>query len=506
MAHDVSGSSVRYLSTLFDVGVNSGLTDSQLLERFATHRGEAAELAFAGLLERHGPMVLALAGASCATITKRWTPSRRPSWSSSASAGRCGYATHSDPGCIASLAEPRDGPRQTRLGGGVSRCESPRTFPQRPKTARDDLAAIVHDELNRLPDRFRTPILLCDMEGRTCAEAAQVIGCPVGTVASRLSRGRDRLRATLGRRGLAVGLGALGTALSTEAAGAVLPPALVNSTARMAVSTIAGGPVDGVIPSGVITLVQETLKAMLATKVKVTTAFVLSAGLITTGALVVARQVPGSRPGRGLEKQDGLVMPATGAGTPVVNKEAGDRPREKRAGPEPTVKGKIVIFGEGKIDGPETHVIRVLDPDGAVSTRTIAELTGHAWSGRISPDGRRIAFLLPPPTIQGSDGINLWVMDADGRNRRMVIGNAGGMIGMGVACWSPDGRKIAFHRQNQGSPRETFVVDLDKRTLGRLNLSGNELVTSWSPDGTEWLISTLGVPPIPTPPSSRSTG
>src|ERR1700722_16793704 len=58
MAHELSGASPSYLSTLFDVGVCSGLTDSQLLERFATHRGEAAELAFAALIDRHGPMVL----------------------------------------------------------------------------------------------------------------------------------------------------------------------------------------------------------------------------------------------------------------------------------------------------------------------------------------------------------------------------------------------------------------------------------------------------------------
>lgn len=163
-----------------------------------------------------------------------------------------------------------------------------------------------------------------------------------------------------------------------------------------------------------------------------------------------------------------------------------------------SLKGKVVIFGEGKLDVPDVHLIRVLDPDGG-APRTIAELPGHAWSGRISPDGRRIAFLLPPATIQGSEGINLWVMDADGRNREMLIGNAGGMIGMGVACWSPDGRKVAFHRQNKLSANENYVVDLDKRTLARLHLSGNELLSSWSPDGTEWLANTLGVPPDPDP-------
>ena len=58
MRRDVSGTSRLYLKALFDEGVPAGLTDGQLLERFASCRDEAAELAFAILVERHGSMVL----------------------------------------------------------------------------------------------------------------------------------------------------------------------------------------------------------------------------------------------------------------------------------------------------------------------------------------------------------------------------------------------------------------------------------------------------------------
>ncbi len=490
MARHLSGSSATYLSTLFDVGVCSGLTDSQLLERFTTHRGEAAELAFAALIDRHGPMVLricrgilrdeheamdAFQATFLVLVRKRGSLWIRDS---------LGPWLHR----VASRAAGR-----AKADAGRRRALERRTAANLPGEItdgdRDDLAAILHDEINRLPDRYRMSILLCDMEGRTCAEAARLMGCPVGTVASRLSRGRDKLRAKLGGRGVVLGVAALGGALSSEAAGAVVPPALLNATARMAVSSVARGAAGGVITSGVLTLVRATLRAMLVTKLKLTIAALLAAGMIAAGALFVSRQVPGHRPRGGPEEGAGLASLATGVGVPVVIQRADDRPREQRDGQGPALKGKIVIFGEGKLDAPDIHQIRALDLDGG-APRTLAQFSGNAWSGRVSPDSRRIAFLLSK---------DLWVMDADGRNREMVARNAGGAVGMGVACWSPDGSRVAFHRQDKGSAIENYVVDLDKRTLARLGLPGNELVTGWSPDGTEWLTETEGKPPNPDP-------
>ena len=73
----------------------------------------------------------------------------------------------------------------------------------------------MHEELNRLPDRYRVPIVLCDLEGRTCEEAARHLGCPIGTIGSRLARGRGAVRGRLACRGLAPAVGALTAVLST---------------------------------------------------------------------------------------------------------------------------------------------------------------------------------------------------------------------------------------------------------------------------------------------------
>ena len=93
---------------------------------------------------------------------------------------------------------------------------------------RHDLAAAVHEELDRLPERYRVPIVLCDLEGRTCEEAARHLGCPIGTIGSRLARGRERLRDRLARRGLAPAVGTLVAMLSTDSEGAGMPATLTE--------------------------------------------------------------------------------------------------------------------------------------------------------------------------------------------------------------------------------------------------------------------------------------
>ena len=66
-----------------------------------------------------------------------------------------------------------------------------------PATAADGLEAVIHEEINRLPARYRVAVVLCDLEGRTHEQAARHMGCAVGTVKSRLARGRERLRVRL---------------------------------------------------------------------------------------------------------------------------------------------------------------------------------------------------------------------------------------------------------------------------------------------------------------------
>ena len=100
----------------------------------------------------------------------------------------------------------------------------------------DKLSPVLHEELQRLPAKYRAPLVLCYLEGRTNEEAARIIGCPKGTVLSRLAWARQRLRARLTRRGVAPSAGLVAVALSSRAARAALPLALKRSTVQAALA------------------------------------------------------------------------------------------------------------------------------------------------------------------------------------------------------------------------------------------------------------------------------
>ena len=107
-------------------------------------------------------------------------------------------------------------------------------LPARPATdpAWRDLRPVLDEEVSRLPDKYRATFVLCHVEGRTNEEAARELGCPMGTVLSRLGEARQRLRDRLTRRG--VTLGVLATVLAGETATAAAPNALVLASVRAA--------------------------------------------------------------------------------------------------------------------------------------------------------------------------------------------------------------------------------------------------------------------------------
>ena len=80
--------------------------------------------------------------------------------------------------------------------------------------------------------RERGPVVLCDLEGLTQAEAARQLGCPPGTVATRLTRARQRLRARLVSRGITPAAGVLAAGLAPESLAEAVPAALVRATVK----------------------------------------------------------------------------------------------------------------------------------------------------------------------------------------------------------------------------------------------------------------------------------
>ncbi len=212
MSRAPRGDALRQLQTLFNVGTISELTDGQLLNRFTTCEGEAAELAFAALVERHGPMVLrtcrvALRDAHEAQDAFQATflvlvRRARSIWVRDS----LGPWLHEVARRVSSQARLQVA-RRRRLESRAAEIAGHVVVDAGPQ----ELGEVLHEELDRLPERFRSAVVLCCLEGLTLEQASRNLGWPLGTLQSRLARGRQRLRERLTRRGLAPSMGAFGT-------------------------------------------------------------------------------------------------------------------------------------------------------------------------------------------------------------------------------------------------------------------------------------------------------
>ncbi len=289
---------LRGFDVLLGGGATAGLSDRELLDRFVARRDEAGEAAFAALVGRHGPMVLGV----CRRVL------RDPADASDAfqatflvlvkRAGSVRVGPSLGPwlyGVSVRVARRARAVAVRRRGRETTVVAMPEV------AARDegdreaaDLRARLDEAMRGLPARYRTALVLCYLEGMTHEEAARRLSCPVGTVRSRLARGRDLLRARLSRRGLAPSATALAAALGSRTARAAVPEVLSASTARSAMRLAAGRALAGTVPEGVATLVAGVSRIMTMTKLA-TSAALLAAALITAaGVAALAAQGPGT--------------------------------------------------------------------------------------------------------------------------------------------------------------------------------------------------------------------
>jgi RNA polymerase sigma factor (sigma-70 family) len=291
MATGEDGTVQRQLRTLFNLGIIRDLTDGQILERFATGCGEAAELAFAALVERHGPMVPRVCRdvladpndaddafqATFLVLVKRarglWVRDSLGPW-----LHRVAYRTSCD--ARSAAARRRRLERQAADTAVLSHSVAEAAIG-------GELARALHEEVNRLPERYRVPIVLCDLEGRTCEEAAGYTGCPIGTVKSWRARGRERLRDRLTRRGITSAKGLVCPFTPTGAATAV-PLALGEAT----VMDVMSGASSGSISASIDLLVKEALRTMMIEKFRLIVGGCLAVAALAAGASVLLGQEP----------------------------------------------------------------------------------------------------------------------------------------------------------------------------------------------------------------------
>ncbi len=251
----------RDIQTLFDSGTAAGLSDRQLLDRFADRRDPGAEAAFEALVRRHGPMVLRVCRsvlpdandandafqATFLVLVRRSDSLRR--------LDAIGGWLHGVASRLSARARVDAARRRTVEGRAALQVVEA----VGPETAgnpdRDESVRIVQDEVRHLPERYRAVVVLCHWEGLTQEEAAARLGCPLGTVRSRIARARDLLRRRLERRGL--GPAVIGLEAARGPTG--LDPSLVQKTVTVAMGYLSGGGTTVLIPAAVASLVQRTL-------------------------------------------------------------------------------------------------------------------------------------------------------------------------------------------------------------------------------------------------------
>ena len=281
---------VEYIRQIAGRRPTVNVTDGQLLERFISQRDENA---FSTLVERHGPLVL--------TVCRRVLPNAQDVQDAFQATFLVLVRKASSIAKKESVASWLHGvayrtalrakihmARQHALDSQVQRTPAPDCMQE---VIMQDLRVMLDEEVQRLPERYRLPFILCYMEGKTNEEAAVILGCPKGTILSRLSRAREKLRRRLTRRGLGLSAGLIATMLSQSAVSATVPPALADSTVKAALAVASGAAAAGLISANVAALTEGVLKAMLYTKLKVAAAMLI--GLTVVGVSASAVFGPG---------------------------------------------------------------------------------------------------------------------------------------------------------------------------------------------------------------------
>jgi RNA polymerase sigma factor (sigma-70 family) len=267
LASESASTVLKHIDVLFRTGTATGLTDGSLLDRFGSAPAEEAEAAFAVLVERHAPMVFHVcrriledrhdaedaAQAVFLVLARRARSVRR---TDSVASWLYGVAAR-----IAARARRGVTRRRLRERKGAEMAMAIQDVDHGQRDGSENWPEL-YEELGRLPERFRLPIVLCHLEGLTYEQAAQRLGCPIRTVQSRLARARERLRNRLARRGVAPAVAALTAALTLDAASAAVSESWKQTTVTAAVRFAAGGTVATLIPSSVAVLAEGALRAM----------------------------------------------------------------------------------------------------------------------------------------------------------------------------------------------------------------------------------------------------
>jgi len=223
-------------------------SDAELLERFVAQRDE---MAFANLVHRYGSLVLGVCqrvlgdthqAEDAFQATFLVLVRRASSLDGRGPLGNWLYAVAYRTATKARMTAARRRARER-----LAMDSTPEAYTA-DEQAWDELRPILDEELSQLPRKYRAPLVLCYLEGKTQQQAAEELGWPSGSMSRRMNRARQLLRDRLEKRGVAtsIGIGFLFWLLSQKATASIVSPALVTTTVKAA---LAFGSAEGVLSS-----------------------------------------------------------------------------------------------------------------------------------------------------------------------------------------------------------------------------------------------------------------
>ena len=474
MASAPLSAALRHVHRLFDDGAVAGLPDGRLLDRFVARRDEAA---FAALVERHSALVFAVCRRSlddpgetddAFQATFLVLARRAGSVRNRESLGGWLYAVARRVCLLANRASARRRRHEKRAA-------EERGGPDVTATATqpDDLGPALFEEIDRLPESLRLPVVLCLVEGRSRAEAAERLRWTEAQVRGRLFRARARLRDRLVRRGLAPAA-ALSATSAARPVNAGVPKGLVERATRAALGASAGAGASG----AAVTLCDGVLRSMLAARLATAAAVALT---LSAGAAAV------------------LVASTLGGPTPSPTPERPEPPpRVAPAAPKP--KPADAPKAEGR---PVTASGRVVGPDGApvpgavvtVARFRLAGIGPYGWDADreglaravADKDGRfRLDFDgLDAGSPQAPDSPDRW-------ERQLIVASAEG-FGPAWASVEPGeaAPAVTLTLARDDVPVRGRLVDLEGRPVGGATVGVHLLYQSEGPDAIDRWLETL---------------
>jgi RNA polymerase sigma factor (sigma-70 family) len=338
------GTVLRHIRHFVDPAGVRELSDAQLLERFVHWREESA---FAALLGRHGRLVWSV----CRQVLHHEQDAEDAFQATflvlarHAGSIRRGQAVSSWLYHVAYRIALRAGTDRTRRrtherqAGAMTHGEAGSNLAWR------ELQDVLDAELQRLPEKYRAPFVLCCLEGKSKPEAAQLLGWKEGTVSGRLAQARKLLQQRLTQRGMMFSAALCATTLAREAEAA--PAALVGHTVRGAVLCATDQTAAAGFRAEVAALAEGVTKAMFISKARLATALLLAVGIFAAGLGLLSRQALAARSAKDPPAEKSTAPQAS----PVALAPGGASPVASAPGAANEGKEDAIVL-KGRVLGP----------------------------------------------------------------------------------------------------------------------------------------------------------